>query len=230
MSLKGFLLRAVLTLSLLVVLYQLWIFIHICWWIDHNPSRSAFMNSSLAEMQAIDPDATLKHQWVDYKRISPNLKRALIAAEDTKFIDHEGFDWEGIQKAYEKNLKKGRIVAGGSTISQQLAKNLFLSTRRTPWRKLEEAAITFMLEQMMTKRRIFEIYLNIIEWGNGIFGAEAAARHYYGTSAANLNAYQAARLAAMVPKPKFYQKHPSARGLARRTATIQARMHLVQVP
>ena len=106
MSFKGFLWRAVLTLFLLVVLYQLWIFIHICWWIDHNPSRSAFMKSTLAEMQAIDPDATLKHKWVEYKRISPNLKRALIAAEDTKFIDHEGFDWEGIQKAYEKNLKK----------------------------------------------------------------------------------------------------------------------------
>ena len=230
MSFKGFVWRALLTLFLLVLLYQLWIFIHICWWVDHNPSSSAFMNTTLAEMQAIDPDATLKHRWVDYKRISPNLKRALIAAEDTKFIDHEGFDWEGIQKAYEKNLKKGRIVAGGSTISQQLAKNLFLSTRRTPWRKLEEAAITFMLEQMMTKRRIFEIYLNVIEWGNGIFGAEAAARNYYGTSAANLSQYQAARLAAMVPNPKFYQKHPGARGLARRTATIQARMHLVQVP
>lgn len=230
MSFKGFLWRAVLTLILLVVLYQLWIFIQICWWIDHNPSRSAFMKSTLAEMQAIDPDAELRHKWVEYKRISPNLKRAVIAAEDTKFVDHEGFDWEGIQKAYEKNLKKGKIVAGGSTISQQLAKNLFLSTKRTPWRKLEEAVITFMLEQMMTKRRILEIYLNIIEWGNGIFGAEAAARYYYGTSAANLSQYQAARLAAMVPRPKFYQKNPNARGLARRTGTIQARMYLVQVP
>lgn len=230
MSFKGFLWRAILTLILLVVLYQVWIFIQICWWIDHNPSRSSFMKSTLAEMQAIDPDAELRHKWVDYKRISPNLKRALIAAEDTKFIDHEGFDWEGIQKAYEKNLKKGKIVAGGSTISQQLAKNLFLSTKRTPWRKLEEAVITFMLEQLMTKRRILEIYLNIIEWGNGIFGAEAAARYYYGTSASNLNQYQAARLAAMVPRPKFYQKNPGARGLARRTGTIQARMHLVQVP
>jgi monofunctional biosynthetic peptidoglycan transglycosylase len=230
MSFKGFLWRAVLTLILLVVLYQVWIFIQICWWIDHNPSRSSFMKSTLAEMQEIDPDAQLKHKWVEYRRISPNLKRALIAAEDTKFIDHEGFDWEGIQKAYEKNLKKGKIVAGGSTISQQLAKNLFLSTQRTPWRKLEEAVITFMLEQLMTKRRILEIYLNIIEWGNGIFGAEAAARHYYGTSASNLSQYQAARLAAMVPRPKFYQKNPNARGLARRTGTIQARMHLVQVP
>ena len=230
MSFKGFLWRAILTLILLVVLYQVWIFIQICWWIDHNPSRSSFMKSTLAEMQEIDPDAQLKHKWVEYRRISPNLKRALIAAEDTKFIDHEGFDWEGIQKAYEKNLKKGKIVAGGSTISQQLAKNLFLSTQRTPWRKLEEAVITFMLEQLMTKRRILEIYLNIIEWGNGIFGAEAAARHYYGTSASNLSQYQAARLAAMVPRPKFYQKNPNARGLARRTGTIQARMHLVQVP
>ena len=114
-----------------------------------------------------------------------NLKRALIAAEDANFVDHEGFDWEGIQKAYEKNLKKGRIVAGGSTISQQLAKNLFLSTKRTPWRKLEEALITVMLETVMDKRRIFEIYLNIIEWGNGVFGAEAASRYYFKKSASS---------------------------------------------
>ncbi|MDO8412543.1 MAG: monofunctional biosynthetic peptidoglycan transglycosylase, partial [Gallionellaceae bacterium] len=150
--------------------------------------------------------------------------------EDAKFVDHEGFDWEGIQKAYAKNLKKKRIVAGGSTISQQLAKNLFLSTQRTPWRKGEEALITLMLEKMMPKERIFEIYLNVIEWGNGVFGAEAAARHYYNVSASQLSAAQAARLAAMVPNPRYYDSHREARGLLRKTEIILGRMNDVEIP
>jgi monofunctional biosynthetic peptidoglycan transglycosylase len=158
------------------------------------------------------------------------LKLAVIAAEDAKFLDHEGFDWDGIQKAYEKNLKKGKIVAGGSTISQQLAKNLFLSGRRTPWRKLEEAMITLMLEKLMTKRRILEIYLNSIEWGNGVFGAEAASRHYFHTSASGLSAAQAAKLAAMVPNPRYYDAHRNAVGLGRKTGIILARMPAAELP
>jgi len=215
---------------LLLIVYQLWIFIHICWWINFNPSTSAFMEDRLEVLQEKNPNAELKHRWVAYKNISPNLKRALIAAEDAKFVDHEGFDWEGIEKAYEKNLKKGKVVAGGSTISQQLAKNLFLSTKRTPWRKLEEAMITVMLESTMSKRRIFEIYLNVIEWGNGIFGAEAAARHYFGTSAKNLSSEQAAKLAAMVPNPRYYDKHQSAQGLNRKTGIILYRMNSAAIP
>ncbi|MFM1910717.1 MAG: Monofunctional biosynthetic peptidoglycan transglycosylase [Pseudomonadota bacterium] len=203
---------------------------HICWWVNHNPATSAFMEDRLEVLQEDNPDAVLKHRWVDYKKISPNLKRALIAAEDAKFVDHEGFDWEGIQKAYEKNLKKGKVVAGGSTISQQLAKNLFLSTKRTPWRKAEEAMITVMLEATMSKRRIFEIYLNVIEWGNGIFGAEAAAKYYYHTSAKNLSAAQAATLAAMVPNPRYYDKHRQAKGLMRKTGIIEARMNSAEIP
>ena len=222
--------RVLLLLLLLVVLYQGWIFVHIWWWVDHNPDSSAFMEDRLEILQAKNPDAELRHQWVPYSRVSNHLKRAVIAAEDAKFVDHEGFDWEGIQKAYEKNLKKGKIVAGGSTISQQLAKNLFLSTKRTPWRKLEEAGITLMLEKMMSKRRIFEIYLNIIEWGNGVFGAEAAAKHYYKTSAAGLNGEQAAKLAAMIPNPRYYDGHRGARGLARKTGIILARMNSAEVP
>ncbi len=214
----------------MVLLYQLWLFAHIWWWADHNPSTSAFMEQRLAILQDKNPDAELHHQWVPYNRISNNLKRALVAAEDSKFLDHDGFDWEGIQKAYEKNMKKGRIVAGGSTISQQLAKNLFLSSKRAFWRKAEEAVITVMLEQTMSKRRIFEIYLNVIEWGNGVFGAEAAARHYYGTAAANLSAEQAARLASMVPNPRYYDSHRNARGLERKTPIILARMSQVQAP
>ncbi len=222
--------RALLALFILLLFYQLWIFAHICWWIKFNPSASAFMQDRLAVMQDKNSDAELRHKWVPYEKISSHLKRALVAAEDAKFVDHEGFDWEGIQKAYEKNLKKGRIVAGGSTISQQLAKNLFLSTRRTPWRKLEEAAITVMLEAVMDKRRIFEIYLNVIEWGNGVFGAEAAARHYYRASAANLSMQQAAKLAAMVPNPRYYDTHREARGLLRKTDIILARMRGAEIP
>lgn len=181
-------------------------------------------------LQIRNPDVEIQHRWVPYNRISNQLKRAVIVAEDAKFVDHEGFDWDGLQKAYEKNVKKGKIVAGGSTISQQLAKNLFLSGRRTPWRKLEEAMITLMLENTMSKRRILEIYLNVIEWGNGIFGAEAAARHYYGTSAAALGAEQAAQLAAMVPNPRFYDGHRAARGLAKKTEIILQRMNQAEVP
>jgi len=230
MTTKQFLWRGLKWFLLLLIVYQLWIFIHICWWINFNPSTSAFMEDRLEVLQEKNPNAELKHRWVAYKNISPNLKRALIAAEDAKFVDHEGFDWEGIEKAYEKNLKKGKVVAGGSTISQQLAKNLFLSTKRTPWRKLEEAMITVMLESTMSKRRIFEIYLNVIEWGNGIFGAEAAARHYFGTSAKNLSSEQAAKLAAMVPNPRYYDKHQSARGLNRKTGIILHRMNSAAIP
>lgn len=226
----GYVKRLLAVFIVFVLLYQLWVLMHITWWIKFNPHSSAFMQDRLAIIQDEKPDAELRYKWVDYSKISKNLKRAVIASEDAKFLEHEGFDWEGIQKAYEKNLKKGKIVAGGSTISQQLAKNLFLSTKRTPWRKAQEAVITVMLENILSKRRIFEIYLNVIEWGDGVFGAEAASRHYYKTSAANLSAWQAARLAAMIPNPRFYDAHQPTRYLNRRTATIQARMHMVQVP
>lgn len=222
--------RGVLFLFIAVLLYQVWIYAHIWWWVDHNPSSTAFIEARMAELRAIRPDARLQQQWVPYARISGQLKRALVAAEDAKFLDHEGFDWEGIQKAYEKNLKKGKIVAGGSTISQQLAKNLFLSGSRNPLRKAEEALITVMLENTLSKRRILEIYLNVIEWGNGVFGAEAAARHYYGATAANLTALQAARLASMVPNPRYYDLHRNAQGLQKKTPIILARMNQAQVP
>ena len=230
LSVSGLMLRGMVVFFGLLVIYQLWIFLHICWWINFNPSSSAFMEDRLSILQEKSPDADLKHKWVDYTKISIHLKRAVIASEDAKFLDHEGFDWEGIQKAYKKNMRKGKIVAGGSTISQQLAKNLFLSTKRTPWRKAEEAMITVMLETLLSKRRILEIYLNVIEWGDGVFGAEAASRHYFKTNAANISAGQAARLAAMIPNPRFYDAHKSTNYLSRRTATIQARMTMVTVP
>jgi monofunctional glycosyltransferase len=222
--------RSVRIFFAMLVLYQVWLFAHICWWVKFNPSTSSFMETRLEIMQGKNPYAALQHRWVPYARISNNLKRALIAAEDASFVEHEGFDWEGIQKAYEKNLRKGKIVAGGSTISQQLAKNLFLSTKRSPWRKLEEAAITLMLEAVMDKQRIFEIYLNVIEWGNGVFGAEAAARHYFQVNAAQLSADQAAKLAAMVPNPRYYDKHREAPGLLFKTDIILERMNDVEIP
>ncbi len=222
--------RLVLGFVALLLLYQLWLFGWVLWWNWVNPDSTRFMTIRLEELRDKDPQAQLKKQWAAYDRISVNLKHALIAAEDAKFVDHEGFDWEGIQNAIEKNQKKGRIVAGGSTISQQLAKNLFLTPAKTPWRKAEEAVITLMLETVWSKQRIFEVYLNVIEWGNGVFGAEAAARHYYGVSAAQLSREQAARLAGMVPSPRFYDRNRNAPGLARKTAIILARMPSADVP
>lgn len=224
--------RIALALLALLLVYQLWLFGWIVYWKWNNPAMTSFMSEQQARLASQHPDDEfeLKHQWVAYPAISPQLKRALVASEDAKFLQHEGFDWEGIQTAWEKNLAKGRIVAGGSTISQQLAKNLFLSSQRTPWRKGQEAVITVMLEAVMDKRRIFEIYLNVIEWGDGIFGAEAAARHHFRTSAARLSAPQAARLAAMVPNPRYYDHHPNDRRLARKAAIIVRRMAYADVP
>jgi len=213
-----------------LLLYQLWIFAHVLWWIDHNPTSTAFMEAGLARQQDKNPDAELRHKWVPYDRISIHMKRAIVAAEDAKFNEHEGFDVEGIEAAVKKNLKKGRLVAGGSTISQQLAKNLFLSGDRSFIRKGQEAIITLMIEATWSKRRILEVYLNVIEWGNGIYGVEAAARRYYKIPAAKLNRDQAARLAAMVPNPRWYENHRSSRGYQRRVAVIKRYMGHAQVP
>jgi monofunctional biosynthetic peptidoglycan transglycosylase len=222
--------RLVAAAFTLVLLYQLWVFAHVLWWIDHDPASTAFMAAGLTRQQEKNPDAELHHKWVPYDRISIHLKRAIVAAEDAKFLEHEGFDVEGIQAAVEKNLKKGRLVAGGSTISQQLAKNLFLSGERSFFRKGQEALITLMIESTWSKRRILEVYLNVIEWGNGIYGAEAAARRYYRTSAASLDRDQAAHLAAMVPNPRRYEFSRSSRAYQRRVAVIKRHMNAAQVP
>lgn len=214
----------------LVLVYQLWVFGHLMWWRTHDPDSTAFIRARLEAPQKDGKPLVLKHKWVPYEKISVHLKRALVVSEDDTFVDHEGFNWEAIQKALEKNEKKGKVVAGGSTISQQLAKNLFLSGERSFVRKGQEAAITVMMEAVMEKRRIFEIYLNVIEWGNGVFGAEAAARHYYGISAAQLSPEQAAKLAAMVPRPRFYDRNRNAPYLMKRAELIQARMHTAVVP
>jgi monofunctional biosynthetic peptidoglycan transglycosylase len=217
-------------LALAALLTQAWFYAHVLWWNTHNPSSTAFMREQLERMRDKNPRAQLSQRWVPYARISLNLKRAVVAAEDAKFIDHAGFDWEAIEKAIEKNERRGRLVAGGSTISQQLAKNLFLSGERSWLRKGEEAAITWMLESTMSKRRILELYLNIAEWGDGVFGAEAAARHHFGLSAAELGAQQAAWLAAILPSPRRYERGRTTAYLAGRIATIRARMPMAQVP
>ena len=213
-----------------VVLLQAWYAVHIWWWRDHPPSETAFMAMRLSELQAKRTQAHLQYTWVPYERISINLKKAMIAAENAKFVEHEGFDWDGIQQAMDKNRRKGRVVAGGSTISQQLAKNLFLSGQRSYWRKAEEAVITVLLEAILDKRRIFELYLNVIEWGNEVFGSEAAARHYFGISASQLSSEQAARLAAMAPNPRHYERTPNSQGLARKVPIILARMPSAELP
>ncbi len=212
------------------LLIQLWFFAWVMVWKVFEPGPTQFMKIRLAELQKKNPTAKLQQTWVSYGFISPNLKRALIAAEDSKFMQHQGFDFDGIQKAFEKNEKRGRIAAGGSTITQQLAKNLFLWPEKSFIRKGEEALITLMIETTWSKRRILEVYMNEIEWGTGIFGAEAAARHYFGVSANQLSEYQAAMLGSMVPSPQYYDRKGETEGLARQTEVILERMNKVAIP
>jgi monofunctional biosynthetic peptidoglycan transglycosylase len=192
-----------------------------------------------------------RQQWVAYSRISDNLKRAVIASEDDSFTNHDGVDWDALEKAWEKNAKAEQKVAsqkppakaapgkpmprppkvvGGSTITQQLAKNLFLSGERTLLRKGQEFVLTLMLEHLLTKQRILEIYLNSVEWGEGVFGAEAAAQHYFRKPAAQLSSYEAARLAVMLPRPRYYEKLPNSGYLASRAEVIAGRMGGAQLP
>jgi len=220
----------VAALAGVLIAYELSFLARVWWWKDNNPQSTAFMEAQLERVRERKPDAKLRHQWVPYEKISPNLKRAVVAAEDARFVEHEGFDWEAIEKAMERNKQKGKVVRGGSTISQQLAKNLFLSGSRTVWRKGQEALITVMIENLWSKRRILEVYLNVIEWGDGVFGAEAAARHYYGSSSATLSPEAAARLAAMVPNPRFYDRNRNTAWLQKKTGMILARMPAAELP
>lgn len=218
-----------LALLILTIGWHLWVLAQLIAWRSDNPEMSAFMQQTLEARLEKNPHAKLTHRPVAYSRISPYLKRAVIAAEDAAFVDHAGFDWDGIQLALEKNLEKGRIAAGGSTISQQLAKNLFLSSERSLLRKAKEAVITLMIEATLTKRRILELYLNYAEWGNGIYGAEAAARHHYGVSAAMLSPWQAARLAAILPNPRYYDGRRTD-WMYEKTEIILERMPKVRTP
>jgi monofunctional biosynthetic peptidoglycan transglycosylase len=215
---------------LLVLLVQLYFFLMILWWSHFNPSSTSMMRQQLAALRETNPKAKLEQVWVPYERISDNLKRAVIASEDANFTEHDGVDWEALEKAYARNNKRHKVVGGGSTITQQLAKNLFLSGSRNYLRKGQELIIAYMLEAVLDKERILELYLNVVEFGRGVFGAEAAARHYYHSSAASLSPSQAARLAVMLPNPRYYDKHRDTSYLARRTAVIQRRMNAADLP
>ena len=205
------------------------------------PESTAFERSEAWRIANQKNRLPWAQEWVNYAQLSDNLKRAVIASEDDIFAQHDGVQWEAIEKAWAKNAKaelqasknnssKQAKIVGGSTITQQLAKNLFLSGERTLVRKGQEFVLTLMLEALLSKQRILEIYLNHVEWGEGIFGAEAAARHYFGKPAAQLTAWEAARLAVMLPRPKHYQKFPQSEYLSGRTDIVVSRMMRVQLP
>jgi monofunctional biosynthetic peptidoglycan transglycosylase len=227
------------------------------------PQSTAFQRSEAWRIAHDKNELRWRQQWVDYSNISDHLKRAVIASEDDSFSNHDGIDWDALEKAREKNAKAEKKaesskaasskpatnsaakstaaaptaagarppkIVGGSTITQQLAKNLFLSGERTLFRKGQEFVLTFMLEALLTKQRILEIYLNSVEWGEGVFGAEAAAQHYFRKPAAKLSTYEAARLAVMLPRPKYFEKLPNSAYLANRASTIAARIGSAHAP
>ena len=211
-----------------------------------DPQSTSFQRSEIWRIAHERGRMHWSQQWVPYARISDNLKRAVIASEDDNFLNHDGVDWDAIEKAWERNEKaearaarramlapsraRPPKIVGGSTISQQTAKNLLLSGERSFLRKGQELVLTLVLEQVLSKERILEIYLNSVEWGDGVFGAEAAAERYFRKPASRLTAYEAARLAVMLPAPKRFEKNPGSAYLAGRTATIVARMRGAELP
>ena len=213
-----------------IVLFNVWAYGNILSYRAIAPYRTSFMSMRMDELAAEKPDVALDYRWVPYPQISVNLKKALIASEDAGFAEHSGFDWNGIKNAMQLNERSGKIRAGGSTISQQLAKNLFLNESRSYFRKAEEAVLTSMLEATTDKDRLYELYLNVIEWGYGIYGAEAAAQHWHRKSAAELTKAQAAELAARVPRPLYYADHPRDAALKRKTNIILRRMGSAELP
>jgi monofunctional biosynthetic peptidoglycan transglycosylase len=236
-----------LLLALLAgLLLQLFFLLRIALMAVVDPESTAFQRSEAVRIVREKGQLRWRQEWVPYAQISDNLKRAVIASEDDGFSQHDGVDWDAMEKAWERNQKaeeqaakraqraraaaKSPKVVGGSTITQQLAKNLLLTGERTFLRKGQELVLAFALERMLSKQRILEIYLNSVEWGEGIFGAEAAARHYFRKPASKLTAYEAARLAVMLPQPKRFEKLPGSGYLASRASTIVARMAHAELP
>jgi monofunctional biosynthetic peptidoglycan transglycosylase len=249
--LRSGLLRWLLLVVLAIVSLQLFFIGRIALMAVVNPSSTTFERSEAWRIVTEKGALRWRQQWVPYAQISDHLKRAVIASEDGDFINHDGVEWEAIQKAWDKNAKaeeqaakrasapkpgkpapvaKAPKIIGGSTITQQLAKNLLLSGERTLPRKGQEFVLTMALELLLPKQRILELYLNHVEWGEGVFGAEAAAQHYYGKPASKLTPYEAARLAVMLPRPKYFEKLPNSAYLSNRAATILARMGDAVVP
>ncbi|WP_104471163.1 monofunctional biosynthetic peptidoglycan transglycosylase [Acinetobacter indicus] len=223
---KAFIVRTLLILVSLFLLIQLWIFSSLAWWRTHPVQSTMMMRLDYWS----DTSQPIRHEWRDYDQISEYLKKAVVAAEDGKFMQHHGFDWEGIQHALERNKDQGQVVAGGSTISQQLAKNLFLFNQRSFLRKGQEAIATWMMERMWSKQRILEVYLNSVEFGDNIYGIEAATQHYFGKSSRSLSREEAIFLAAILPNPKYYQDNRSGRGLESRKRMIRKYMHYSEIP
>jgi monofunctional biosynthetic peptidoglycan transglycosylase len=222
---------SILVILGLAILYQAWITFSLFRYRRSNPSSTAMMDQRASQARARGEEVKRVQTWVPYDRISRNLTRAVLAGEDSRFFDHAGFDWEEIRKAMEEDWNEGEFKRGASTITQQLAKNLFLSTSKNPLRKLHEAVITKEMEWILSKRRILEIYLNVIEWGDGIYGAEAAAQEYFNTSAAALNADQAAFLSAIIPSPNgAFDPSKHRRRVERRKNLISRLMRHVVVP
>lgn len=197
-------------------------------WVD--PSSTSFQRSEAWRLTQQDDAPIWRQQWVPYSQISGHIKRAVVASEDSLFTQHGGVDWKAIEQAAKRNARSSKRTYGGSTISQQLAKNLFLSGERNLLRKGQELVVTLMLEQLLSKERIFEIYLNHVEWGAGVFGIEAAAQHYFNKPSSRLTASEAARLAVMLPAPKRFEKNLQSRYLTHRSQTIRSRMNAVSIP
>jgi len=211
-----------------------------------DPQSTTFQRSEAWRIARQHDQLRWIQRWVPYEQISDNLKRAVIASEDSGFAEHDGVDWDALERAWQRNAKAEELAAkraalaptrvktpkivGGSTITQQLAKNLLLSGERNLLRKGQEFVLTMVLEHTLSKQRILEIYLNNVEWGEGVFGAEAAAQHYFRKPASRLNPYEAARLAVMLPQPKRFERTPGSGYLASRTATIAARMRDAELP
>jgi monofunctional glycosyltransferase len=210
-----------------------------------DPHSTTFQRSEAWRIATEKGKLRWRQDWVPYANISDHLKRAVIASEDGSFVDHDGVDWDALEKAWARNSKaeeqaakraaakrpvRAPKIVGGSTITQQLAKNLLLSGERTLLRKGQEIVLTFALERMLSKQRILEIYLNNVEWGEGVFGAEAAAQHYFRKGADRLTPYEAARLAVMLPQPKRFEKTPGSNYLSARAHTIVARMRDAELP
>lgn len=210
------------------VLLQLFFVARIALLATLDPTSTAVQRTQLWQL-ARGEALHWHHSWRDRSGISSNLQRAVLASEDDGFVAHQGVEWQAIERAWQHNAQ-GKSLRGGSTLSQQLAKNLFLSGERNLLRKGQELVLALALERLLSKGRILELYLNHVEWGRGVFGAEAAARHYFGKSAAQLSAWEAARLAVMLPNPRRFEREPDSAYLNRRSASILARMHRTQLP
>lgn len=223
---KAFIVRTLLIIVSIILVIQLWIFSSLVWWRTHSVDTTMLMRWTYWT----DSSKPIQHQWRDYDQISDNLKHAIVAAEDAKFTQHQGFDIEGIKFALERNRENEHVVAGGSTISQQLSKNLFLFNKRSFLRKGQEAVATVMMERMWSKQRILEVYMNSVEFGNHIFGVEAASKHYFGKTAESLNREQAAFLAAILPNPKYYQNNRNDRRVLNKKRTVLRYMRSTQIP